>query len=98
MSQLRTLAGSNFQGDAMYPMCRVKTAISPNVFLGPDPLPSTPGSLDVCFGASGKRTTDVPPFTDEAYSLAIQSDGKIVVAGYSAVIAIFDRAMPMPLG
>jgi uncharacterized delta-60 repeat protein len=42
------------------------------------------GSLDASFGAGGKVTTDVG-FVEQAESVKIQSDGKIVVAGYSLV-------------
>jgi uncharacterized delta-60 repeat protein len=40
------------------------------------------GSLDNDFGAFGKLTTVVSPFDASATSLAIQSDGKIIAAGY----------------
>lgn len=39
------------------------------------------GNLDVTFGAGGKVTTDFLNKDDEAFALAIQSDGKIVAAG-----------------
>jgi len=39
------------------------------------------GVLDATFGVAGTVTTDIAGFTDEANSVAIQSDGKIVVAG-----------------
>jgi uncharacterized delta-60 repeat protein/gliding motility-associated-like protein len=42
-----------------------------------------PGSLDLSFDNDGKVTTDFGSSTDYAWSAAIQSDGKIVVAGYS---------------
>jgi uncharacterized delta-60 repeat protein len=41
------------------------------------------GSLDATFGGTGKVTTFIGDFDDVAYSVAIQPDGKIVVAGYS---------------
>lgn len=41
------------------------------------------GTLDNSFGSGGFLTTQIGTSTDVAYSLAIQSDGKIVVAGYS---------------
>ena len=41
------------------------------------------GSLDTSFGTGGKVTTDFGSANDFARSVAIQSDGKIVVAGYS---------------
>jgi uncharacterized delta-60 repeat protein len=40
-------------------------------------------SLDTSFDSDGKVTTAIGSGTDRAYSVAIQSDGKIVVAGYS---------------
>ena len=45
------------------------------------------GSLDTNFGSGGKVTTDIDGGTgaDAAYSVAIQSDGKIVAAGSSSV-------------
>ncbi len=41
------------------------------------------GSLDNTFGTSGYVTTSVSSVGDEAWAVALQSDGKIVVAGYS---------------
>ncbi len=41
------------------------------------------GSLDMTFGSGGKVVTDFNNSIDEAYSVAVQSDGKIVVAGRS---------------
>jgi len=41
------------------------------------------GTLDATFGGDGKRTTDFTPGDDDVYSLAIQSNGKIVAAGQS---------------
>jgi uncharacterized delta-60 repeat protein len=43
------------------------------------------GLLDTGFGTGGKVTTAIGGSTDIGYSVAIQSDGKIVVAGYSVV-------------
>ena len=49
---------------------------------------STDGSLDTSFGNGGKVTTEFGPTgdrqNDQAQALALQSDGKIVVAGYSS--------------
>ena len=39
------------------------------------------GSLDPSFGAGGKVTTNFTPRFDSAFPVALQSDGKIVVAG-----------------
>lgn len=41
------------------------------------------GDLDPTFGTSGKVTTDIAGMHDFPQALALQSDGKIVVAGYS---------------
>lgn len=44
---------------------------------------NTSGSLDVTFSVDGKQTTDFSGYDDGGSTVAIQSDGKIVVAGYS---------------
>jgi len=44
---------------------------------------TTTGTLDTSFNTSGIVTTAIGSFTDEAYDVALQSDGKIVVAGRS---------------
>ncbi len=44
---------------------------------------NTDGSLDTSFGVGGKVTTAIGSASDSAQSVAIQADGKIVVAGYS---------------
>ena len=41
------------------------------------------GALDTSFGSGGVVTTSVGSGDDFGYSVAVQSDGKIVVAGYS---------------
>lgn len=41
------------------------------------------GSLDTSFGTAGKVTTSIGTVDDYARSMKIQSDGKIVVAGFS---------------
>ena len=43
----------------------------------------TDGSLDLSFGDNGKVTTNVGSGTDSGQAIMIQSNGKIVVAGYS---------------
>ncbi len=42
------------------------------------------GTLDTGFGTDGKVLTPVGTLTDEAHSIALQDDGKIVVAGYAS--------------
>lgn len=44
------------------------------------------GSLDTSFSGDGKVTTDLTPYADEGKSVIVQTDGKILVAGYSARI------------
>ena len=41
------------------------------------------GSLDTSFGAGGEVSTSFGPTNDEAFSVTLQADGKIVVAGAS---------------
>lgn len=40
-------------------------------------------TLDPTFGTAGKVTTSISSGQDKAYGVSIQSDGKIIVAGYS---------------
>ena len=42
---------------------------------------AAPGDLDTTFGTGGKVTTDFSGGTDQAFAVALQTDGKIVVAG-----------------
>ena len=56
--------------------------------LGPDlaatdfaPARDTDGSLDTTFDDDGKVTTDFGAYSDYAHGVAIDADGKIVVAG-----------------
>ena len=53
---------------------------------------TTTGSLDSTFGTGGKVTTDFGDI-DSAYGVAIQTDGKIVAAGYSGPIFSYDFAL-----
>ncbi len=41
------------------------------------------GALDTTFGTGGKRVTDFHGNDDQAHAMAVQSDGKIVLAGYA---------------
>ncbi|MEP6948667.1 MAG: T9SS type A sorting domain-containing protein [Ginsengibacter sp.] len=43
------------------------------------------GNLDNTFGTNGKQTTKIGSSDDFGYSLGIQNDGKIVLAGYTSV-------------
>ena len=49
------------------------------------------GSLDTTFQSTGKVSTDLGGLDDEAQSVALQADGKIVVAGYTDVISSHDQ-------
>ncbi len=44
---------------------------------------NTDGTLDNSFNGDGKVTTDFGSGADQGYSVAIQPDGKIIVAGYT---------------
>ena len=44
------------------------------------------GTLDATFDADGKATTDFGGKSDSAFAVALQSDGRIVVAGHSGTI------------
>jgi uncharacterized delta-60 repeat protein len=84
ISQVRSLAGSARLGDdKLNPLCRVRTAVAPDAFLGNVPLPAAAGSLDRCFGATGKRSTRIGS-SAQAHAMAIQTDSKIVVAGFGS--------------
>lgn len=52
-----------------------------------------PGSLDNTFGTGGKVTTAIGISFDGATSLAIQSDGKMVLAGYSLISTHYQFAL-----
>ena len=51
------------------------------------------GTLDATFDADGKVTTNFGSTNDYAYAVAIQSDGKIVVAGYAGTATLNDFAV-----
>jgi uncharacterized delta-60 repeat protein len=51
------------------------------------------GTLDGGFGTAGVATTDIAGGSDRAHAVALQSDGKIVVAGFARVGASDDFAV-----
>ena len=51
------------------------------------------GDLDPSFGIGGLITTDFLNSLDEAHAVAIQSDGRIVVAGTTSAVGDFDFAL-----
>jgi len=54
---------------------------------------NTDGSLDTTFGTGGKVISGVSGVSDAALSVAVQSDQRIVVAGYSGNEGSFDVAL-----
>ena len=55
------------------------------ITVGAHPVVAADGDLDTTFGTGGKVTTAIGS-DDAASSVAIQSDGKIVAAGYSSTV------------
>ncbi len=51
------------------------------------------GSLDTSFNGTGRVTVDFGSSTDQAYGLAIQSDGKIVVNGFTNAAGTTDNGV-----
>jgi uncharacterized delta-60 repeat protein len=73
--EVRILAGSvQYDAENLNPLYRVRTAIGPDVYLGPDELSSGTGSLDAFFAVGGKKDR-----SGSGTSVVSQSDGKIVV-------------------
>ena len=54
---------------------------------------NTNGALDTTFGTGGKVTTNLAGVSAQAYSVAVQRDGKIVVAGGANVNGGYDFAL-----
>ena len=83
-TQVRVLSGSSVTGLNKLDLCRVPFAVAtvanPSVLRFPTPAS---GSLDTCFGTDGKVTTAIGSSQDRGNAVALQSDGKIVVAGSS---------------
>ena len=57
------------------------------------PVAAAAGDLDTSFDSDGKVTTEVGSTYDRGRSVAIQSDGKIVAAGYSTTVVTGDFAL-----
>jgi uncharacterized delta-60 repeat protein len=80
---LRILPGSDLAKPRnLTPLCRVKVAKSPDKYMGFSSSPNLSGSLDACFGASGRRIFKFNS-DDGVGAISIQSDGKILLAGVS---------------
>jgi uncharacterized delta-60 repeat protein len=54
---------------------------------------NTDGTLDTTFGSGGKVITDFGEVSSQAYSVAVQPDGKIVAAGYANIDGEEDFAL-----
>jgi len=54
---------------------------------------NTDGSVDTSFGSAGKVTTDFDGGGDVGFGMALQSDGKIVVAGYATIAGTAEFAV-----
>jgi uncharacterized delta-60 repeat protein len=52
-----------------------------------------PGNLDSDFDSDGKLTVDFDLQNDQAFAVAVQPDGKIIVAGYARIAGDDDFAM-----
>jgi len=61
--------------------CRLAAGLSLFITVGALPVTAQPAVLDTSFGTGGIVTTAVGSDDDLGHSVAIQSDGKIVVAG-----------------
>ena len=67
---------------ALPALAALLSAVLAALALGVAPAAAAPGDLDTTFGTGGKVLTNFGGF-DDGNSIAIQGDGKIVVAGYS---------------
>jgi uncharacterized delta-60 repeat protein len=88
-------AGSNDEARAVAIQSDGKIVVAGNAVVGRTPNNqfnfdfavarfNVDGSLDASFGSGGKATADFNGQTDRAFAVAIQTDGKIVVAGSAA--------------
>jgi uncharacterized delta-60 repeat protein len=93
--EIAGLAGTQLAqtNDKLVNACRVRTAgtaASPTAFLVATAPISTAGSFDQCFAAAGKRQISVNPAglstvngSEQIKAMAVQSDGKVVLAGWA---------------
>jgi uncharacterized delta-60 repeat protein len=94
-NQVSALAGSSIAQteDKLVNVCRVRTAgtaASPSAFLVATAPSTTAGSFDQCFAAQGKRQLNTNASgqssangSERFTAMAVQSDNKIVLAGWS---------------
>lgn len=72
-------------------VCRVRTAgtaAAPATFLSSTSITNTAGTLNVCFGAGGKRTYDFSSDTELGNGMTRDSKGRFVVAGTRTVSVV----------
>ena len=62
------------------------------LLVGVGSVGAAPGDLDTTFSSDGKVTTDIGT-TDAGRAVAIQSDGKIVVAGFAQISGTYEFAV-----
>ena len=62
-------------------LCVLLVSASVALMLSPA-VQAAPGDLDTTFGAGGKVTTDFGGSADRGLAVALQTDGKVVVAGH----------------
>src|SRR5437868_12155127 len=70
---LTLLGSSGLEGTAR--------AVDPGTMIPTLATRTAPGDLDPTFGGDGIVRTDLTPAEEDGYAVAIQPDGKIVVAG-----------------
>ncbi|NJK45997.1 MAG: hypothetical protein HC933_18580, partial [Pleurocapsa sp. SU_196_0] len=90
IAALRTSSLLTIANGSRVNACQVRTAGSQSGVLAKldaGTLTTTAGSPDLCFGASGKRTSDLTtgPELNEAEAVAVDSRGRVVLAGYAPV-------------
>src|SRR3989304_9425311 len=79
-------------------ICNLQFAICISLLTANCLLPTTncsaqPSSLDTTFSSDGKVSTAIGSNNDGGRSVAVQTDGKIVVAGYSSNVTNYDFAV-----
>ena len=78
---------------ASLPCALVALVLTLLVAAGVNPVAAAAGDLDTSFGSDGKVTTAIGSDSDTARSIAIQADGKIVVAGSNYNGSDYDFAL-----
>lgn len=71
----------------------IKKILTLGLILFSSSIYSQAGTLDSTFGTSGKVLTNLSSNNEEGRGVAIQADGKIVVAGYASVTNGYDFAV-----